>query len=112
VREASRPLFWFSQLSPHTGRDKYQREIERYVKDLKFIAVKLHTIGYGVNPLTEDGDMVFATAFELGIPAMVHTGAGIPSRYRRFAFPQPISIRISRLFWHTLAAESCPRKLK
>ena len=31
-----------------------------------------------MNPLTEDGDMVFTTAFELGIPAMVHAGVGIP----------------------------------
>jgi predicted TIM-barrel fold metal-dependent hydrolase len=48
--------------------------VERCVKELKFVGVKLHTIGHGVNPLTEDGDLVFATAFELGIPAMVHTG--------------------------------------
>jgi predicted TIM-barrel fold metal-dependent hydrolase len=31
-----------------------------------------------VNPLTEDGQLVFETALGLGIPAMVHTGAGIP----------------------------------
>ena len=33
---------------------------------------------HGVNPLTEDGDLVFATAHALGIRCMVHTGAGIP----------------------------------
>jgi len=71
-------FFGLASVSPHVGKDKYQREIERCVKDLKFVALKLHTIGHAVNPLTEDGDLVFATAFQFGIPAMVHTGAGIP----------------------------------
>jgi predicted TIM-barrel fold metal-dependent hydrolase len=71
-------FFGLASVSPHIGKDKYQREIERCVKDLKFVGLKLHTIGHAVNPLTEDGDLAFATAFEFGIPAMVHTGAGIP----------------------------------
>ena len=56
--------------------------MERCVKDLGFVGVKLHTIGHAVNPLSEDGDLVFATAYELGILAMVHTGPGVP-----FALP-------------------------
>lgn len=75
-------FFGLASLSPHIGRDRYQREVERCVKDLKFVGVKLHTIGHGVNPLSEDGHLVFETAHEFGIPAMVHTGAGIP-----FALP-------------------------
>jgi predicted TIM-barrel fold metal-dependent hydrolase len=71
-------FFGLASLSPHSGRDKYQREIERCIKELKFVALKLHTIGHGVNPLTEDGQLAFETAYEFGIPAMVHTGAGIP----------------------------------
>lgn len=71
-------FFGLASLSPHIGRDRYQREVERCVKELKFVGVKLHTIGHGVNPLSEDGNLVFETAHELGIPAMVHTGAGIP----------------------------------
>jgi uncharacterized protein len=71
-------FFGLASVSPHIGKDKYHREIERCVKELKFVGLKLHTIGHAVNPLTEDGDMAFATAFEFGIPAMVHTGAGIP----------------------------------
>jgi hypothetical protein len=56
----------------------YQREIERCVKDLKFVALKIHTIGHAVNPLSEDADVAFATAQHFGIPCMVHTGMGIP----------------------------------
>ena len=71
-------FFGLASASPHIGRDKYEREIERCVKELKFVALKIHTIGHAVNPLSEDADMAFATAHHLGIPAMVHTGAGIP----------------------------------
>jgi predicted TIM-barrel fold metal-dependent hydrolase len=75
-------FFGLASLSPHIGHDRYKHEVERCVKVLKFIGVKLHTIGHGVNPLSEDGNLVFETAHELGVPAMVHTGAGIP-----FALP-------------------------
>jgi predicted TIM-barrel fold metal-dependent hydrolase len=56
--------------------------MERCIKDLKFVGIKLHTIGHGVNPLSEDGDFVFATSHRLGVPTMVHTGPGVP-----FALP-------------------------
>jgi uncharacterized protein len=75
-------FFGLASMSPHGDHDAYRREIERCVKDLKFVGVKLHTIGHGVNPLSEDGDLVFANAHDLGIPTMVHTGPGIP-----FALP-------------------------
>jgi uncharacterized protein len=71
-------FFGLASLSPHGNHDAYRREAERCIKDLHFVGIKLHTIGHGVNPLSEDGDLVFATAYALGVPAMVHTGAGIP----------------------------------
>lgn len=71
-------FFGLASVSPHIGRDKYQREIERCIKELNFVALKLHTIGHGVNPLSEDGQLAFETADLFGVPAMVHTGAGIP----------------------------------
>jgi hypothetical protein len=69
-------------LTPHQDHDAYRREVERCVKQLKFVGVKIHTIGHSVNPLSEDADFVFQTASELGIPVMVHTGPGVP-----FALP-------------------------
>ena len=71
-------FFGIGSLSPHVGREKYQQEAERCIKELKFVSLKLHTIGHAVNPLTPDGDLVFETAHALGVPAMVHTGMGIP----------------------------------
>jgi predicted TIM-barrel fold metal-dependent hydrolase len=75
-------FFGLASVSPHGDFDAYRREVERCVRDLNFVGVKLHTIGHSVNPLTEDGDRVFSTAHELGIPVMVHTGPGVP-----FALP-------------------------
>jgi hypothetical protein len=75
-------FFGIASVTPHGDRDAYEREVERCIKELKFVGIKLHTIGHGVNPLSEDGDRVFATAHALGVPAMVHTGPGIP-----FALP-------------------------
>ena len=78
-------FFGLASLSPHGDHDAYQREVERCVKELHFVGLKLHTIGHAVNPLSEDGDLVFATAHQFGIPAMVHTGPGVP-----FALPSQI----------------------
>lgn len=75
-------FFGLASISPHGDHAAYRHELERCVRDLRFVAVKLHTIGHAVNPLSEDGDFVFATAHELGIPVMVHTGPGVP-----FALP-------------------------
>jgi len=40
------------------------REVERCVKELKFVGVKLHPIGHAVIPLSEDGDWSFKTGRE------------------------------------------------
>jgi uncharacterized protein len=75
-------FFGLASVSPHGDHDAYRLEVERCIKELHFVGVKLHTIGHAVNPLSEDGDLVFATAHDLGIPVMVHTGPGVP-----FALP-------------------------
>lgn len=75
-------FYGLASLSPHGDHDAYRREVERCIKDLHFVGLKLHTIGHGVNPLSADGDFVFSTGHDLGIPVMVHTGPGVP-----FALP-------------------------
>lgn len=71
-------IFGVVSLNPHTDPDTYRSEARRCVKDLGFVAIKLHTIGHAVNPLSRDGETVFETARELGVPVMVHTGPGVP----------------------------------
>src|ERR1700737_4883138 len=41
-----RRVFGLCSLSPHRDRDEYQKEVERCVKDLGFVGMKLHTIGH------------------------------------------------------------------
>ncbi len=71
-------IFGMVNLSPHIDPDKYFAEAARCVRELGFVAVKMHTIGHAVLPLSKDAEMIFDTARQLGVPVMVHTGAGIP----------------------------------
>jgi predicted TIM-barrel fold metal-dependent hydrolase len=71
-------VYGLCSLSPHRNREEYYAEVERCVKQLDFVGVKLHTIGHAVLPLTEDGMRVFEVGSELKIPVMVHTGMGLP----------------------------------
>jgi uncharacterized protein len=71
-------VFGVVSMNPHVDRDAYYAEARRCVRDLGFVGIKLHTIGHAVNPLTKDAETVFETARELRVPAMIHTGPGIP----------------------------------
>ncbi len=64
--------------NPHLPPDAYRKEVRRCVRDLGFVAVKLHPLGHSVNPSQSAGRRVFETASEQGIPVMVHTGVGLP----------------------------------
>lgn len=75
-------IFGLASISPHRPKEEYVAEVERCVKDLCFVGVKMHTIGHAVSPLSQDGETVFATAERLKVPVMVHTGPGVP-----FALP-------------------------
>lgn len=77
-----------ASVNPHQDEDTYFAEVERCVKELNFVGVKLHTIGHAINPRTSDAEKVFETARQLDIPVMVHTGPGIP-----FADPAMVAPR-------------------
>ncbi len=62
--------------SPHL--DGFEDEAARCVVELGFVALKLHTIGHAVDPISKDGRRVFAAARELEVPVIVHTGFGEP----------------------------------
>lgn len=104
-------FFGLASLSPHGDHGAYQREVERCVKALGFVGVKLHTIGHGVNPLSEDGDLVFATGHALGIPVMVHTGPGIPFALPALCIPAArkypgLDIILAHAGWSVFSAEA------
>jgi hypothetical protein len=64
--------------SPHIDRDEYFAEVERCVKDLGFVGIKLHPLEMAVDPLSEDGRVAFEAASAFDVPLMVHTGVGAP----------------------------------
>lgn len=104
-------FFGLASMSPHGNHDAYRCEVERCVRELHFVGVKLHTIGHGVNPLSEDGDLVFKTAHELGIPAMVHTGPGIPFALPSLCIPAAqkypgLAIILAHAGWGVFSAEA------
>ena len=72
--------------NPHLPGDAYREEIKRCVRDLKFVGVKLHPLAHGVNPAGRHGMAVFRLAAGLGVPVIVHTGAGLP-----WAAPQAVA---------------------
>src|SRR5262245_39799641 len=65
-------------LSPRLPIAEYQGEVQRCVRELGFVGVKLHTLAHATSPISKAGRAVFETAAELDVPVMIHTGVGIP----------------------------------
>ena len=100
-----------ASLSPHGDHEFYRREVERCVNELHFVGLKLHTFGHAVNPLSEDGDLVFRTGYELGIPVMVHTGPGVPFALPALCIPAArtypgLNIILAHAGWGIFSAEA------
>ncbi|MDW7658161.1 MAG: amidohydrolase family protein [Bacillota bacterium] len=70
--------FGMASISPHLRPAEYDEEARRCIMELDFIALKMTPIAHAVRPSSADGLHVFEVAAALGVPVMVHTGAGIP----------------------------------
>lgn len=70
--------FGMASINPHLRHDAYEREAERCVRELGFVGLKLTPVAHAAHPGSRDGRHVFEVAAALGVPVMVHTGAGIP----------------------------------
>lgn len=71
-------IYGMIQINPHSDEAAYTAEAERCVRQLNFVGVKIHPLGYAVNPRSRDAEMVFRVARALSIPVMIHTGSGLP----------------------------------
>lgn len=71
-------IYGMANPSPHLPVEDYRKELGRCVNELGFVGVKLHPLAHAVNPILSSGHKVFEAASDLGIPVMVHTGAGVP----------------------------------
>ncbi|MEM2151429.1 MAG: amidohydrolase family protein [Candidatus Bathyarchaeia archaeon] len=63
-------IFGIANPNPHLPRSKYREELERCVKDLGFVGVKLHPLAHAVNPNSSAGRNVFEVALDLKIPGI------------------------------------------
>lgn len=77
-REYSGQFYGMANPNPHLKDALYEAEVRRCMEQLGFVGIKLHTSAHAVLPVGKDGLKVFALARKLGVPVMVHTGAGIP----------------------------------
>ena len=82
MKKYPKKIFGVVSLNPHQDEKEYNAEVDRLIKDEGFVAIKLHTIGHAINPLSQDAKKVFEAAKRHKVPVMIHTGAGIP-----FALP-------------------------
>lgn len=89
-REFENRIFGLININPHLDDKEYDNEANRLMATGYFKAIKLHTIGYSVNPLSKDADKVYKFARKFEIPIMVHTGAGIPFALPSLIIPKAI----------------------
>ncbi|KIX13985.1 amidohydrolase family protein [Dethiosulfatarculus sandiegensis] len=70
--------FGLGSINPHFEPEEYIEEATRCVKELGFVGLKITPIAHACHPASKDAYTVYETARKLGVPVMVHTGAGIP----------------------------------
>jgi uncharacterized protein len=70
--------FGMASINPHLRPAEYNQEATRCIRELRFVGLKLTPIAHATHPNSSDGRHVFEVAEGLGVPVMVHTGAGIP----------------------------------
>lgn len=71
-------IYGVASLNPHVDDDAYFAEVQRCVRDLGFVGLKLHPAGHACPPTGRDATKVFETARALRIPVIIHTGIGVP----------------------------------
>jgi len=71
-------IYGVVSLDPHIDEDKYYQEVERCVKDLKFVGLKVHPLGHACVLASKDADKIFQAAQDFDIPLIIHTGIGVP----------------------------------
>jgi predicted TIM-barrel fold metal-dependent hydrolase len=69
-------IYGIASLSPRLPEREYRQEATRCVQELGFRAIKLEPTIHAVAPHHQRAEIVFATAQELRVPVMIHTGMG------------------------------------
>lgn len=67
-----------ASINPHFRSEDYDAELDRYVKSLGFVGVKITPVGHAAHPSRKDCLHVYEKCRNLDIPVMIHTGSGMP----------------------------------
>jgi uncharacterized protein len=112
-------LFGMASIDPWWPEADYRAEAGRCVRELGFVALKLHPLGHNLPPTHPEADKVFATAADLGVPVIVHTGLGSPWALPSLCIPPArrypgVRVVLAHAGWGLysaealVAAEVCP----
>jgi predicted TIM-barrel fold metal-dependent hydrolase len=71
-------LFGMASINPWWAEADYRAEAHRCIRELGFVALKLHPLGHNIASNHPEAGKAFRTAAELGVPVIVHTGLGSP----------------------------------
>jgi predicted TIM-barrel fold metal-dependent hydrolase len=71
-------VFGMITMTPYLHDGDFYNEAKRCVRELGFVGMKLHPMAFGCAPGNARAEMMWKICDELGIPMMVHTGAGVP----------------------------------
>lgn len=80
-------IYGMANVSPRLPEADYRREVTRCIRDLGFKAIKIDPSVYAIAPNHPVAEIVFATARELGVPVIIHTGLGAPFALPALAIP-------------------------
>jgi len=92
-KEYKNRFFGLIDINPHMEDYSYKQEVKRLMDSGFFKAIKIHTIGHAINPLSKDADKVYRIAREYSIPVMIHSGAGIPFALPSLIIPKAIEFK-------------------
>jgi predicted TIM-barrel fold metal-dependent hydrolase len=80
-------IYGMANISCRLPEVEYRREVTRCIRQLGFRAIKIDPSVHAVPPNHPVAEIVFATAQELGVPVIIHTGLGAPFALPALAIP-------------------------
>lgn len=87
VKQHPGTIYGMANVSPRLPEADYRREVSRCVRALGFRALKLDPSVHALAPNHPRCEIIFASARELGVPVLIHTGLGVPNALPALAIP-------------------------
>jgi predicted TIM-barrel fold metal-dependent hydrolase len=111
VSRSGSKLFGMASVDPWWAEGDYVAEVRRCVRELQFVAIKLHPLGHNLPPTHAEADKVFRAAADLGVPVIVHTGLGSPWALPSLCIPSArryptLPIILAHAGWGLYSAEA------